>query len=316
MMQRLTCTISLESDLGTPLRGDTLFGQVCWALRLRDGAGALETALDGYTANRPFLVVSDGLPAGFAPKPELPAPHLKPEPSDVFARRKAWSKRKYIPLTALEAPLLNAYRADDLAEPEDALTRTLQPHNTIDRLTGTTGTGIFAPYQTERLSRQTTETRFTLEILVDPDRLHPDRLIQLLDDIGATGYGRDASIGLGKFRIVSVEHQHASASTPSTTWLCLAPCAPAPSSLEEGSSFWRTFTRFGRHGGPAFAGAVFKRPILMADTGAALTPHQPPTSGFIGTGLGGGDRLSGSVPGTVHQGYAPVAPLNLEGWRV
>ena len=44
-MQWLTFKIRLESDLGTVMRGDTLFGQLCWTLRLRAGESALEDVL-------------------------------------------------------------------------------------------------------------------------------------------------------------------------------------------------------------------------------------------------------------------------------
>ena len=66
--------IRLESDLGTSMRGDTLFGQLCWMLRLREGESALEELLEGYTDGAVFLIVSDGCPQGFVPKPDLPPP--------------------------------------------------------------------------------------------------------------------------------------------------------------------------------------------------------------------------------------------------
>ncbi|TXG83034.1 MAG: CRISPR-associated protein Csm7 [Sphingomonadales bacterium] len=315
-MRRILFTIALESDLGTPLRGDTLFGQLCWALRLRHGESVLNELLADYTHGRPFLVVSDGLPQGFVPKPELPAPMLDPEPLDVFSRRKAWSKRKYLPAQVLAAPLVDAYRSDELDHSPEILDETLQAHNTIDRLTGTTGTGIFAPYQTARLARMRSEARFEIVALVDPQRLAPSDLVQLFEDISTTGYGRDASIGLGKFKVIDAPGTALAQLNADNAWLALAPSAPPRESLDLARSYWRPFTRFGRHGGPAFAGSVFKRPVLMADTGAVLAPKAPPEHGFIGTGLGGGDRLSASVRGTVHQGYAPVMPVNLEGWRV
>lgn len=52
-------TLTPQSAMGTPLVGDTLFGQLCWAVRNRFGEARLSELLEGYTAQRPFMVVSD-----------------------------------------------------------------------------------------------------------------------------------------------------------------------------------------------------------------------------------------------------------------
>jgi len=68
-------------------------------------------------------------------------------------------------------------------------------------------------------------------------------------------------------------------------------------------------TRFGRHGNvQATAGNPFKKPVLMAQSGAVFSGerHGRP---WIGQGIGG---ISTTLPATVHQGYAPAIALNLE----
>jgi CRISPR-associated protein Csm4 len=316
-MRGLKLTLRLCGDLGTPLRGDTLFGQLCWALVMRRGEPELEAALAGYTQGRPFLVVADACPKGFLPKPELPAPTAGPDSADLFRRRKAWSKRRWLPADCLAQPLLKAYLAGSLEDPV-LPEETMQPHNTINRLTGTTGTGMFAPYQTSRLSVADPRSRdYDLHILLDDSRLPQALFLEMLDDVGKTGYGRDASLGLGKFEVDGVGTWQAATIEVGKAFVALAPSAPPAHSLDARRSYWRTFTRFGRHGGPAFTGAVFKAPLLLADTGAVLTANE--ASGgrsFIGQGIGGEGRLSKQIPGTVHQGYAPVIPVNLEGWHV
>ncbi|PIW72238.1 MAG: CRISPR-associated protein Csm7, partial [Hydrogenophilales bacterium CG12_big_fil_rev_8_21_14_0_65_61_21] len=57
-MQSLTTRITPLSAFGTPPKGDTLFGQLCWALRNRLGEARLTQLLDGYTVGRPFVVIS------------------------------------------------------------------------------------------------------------------------------------------------------------------------------------------------------------------------------------------------------------------
>ena len=78
-------TLALATPLGTPLSGDTLFGQCCWALREAEGEVELTRRLEGYTQGQPWLVVSDGFPAGYLPKPTLPQ-NFEPK-TDPAARR-------------------------------------------------------------------------------------------------------------------------------------------------------------------------------------------------------------------------------------
>jgi CRISPR-associated protein Csm4 len=58
------------------------------------------------------------------------------------------------------------------------------------------------------------------------------------------------------------------------------------------------------------AGGAFKNPVLMAGTGAILTPQETNRlQGFTGQGITG---VSQTITQTVHQGYAPVYPVCLE----
>ena len=67
-------TITPKSNFTTPLKGDTLFGQICWAIRYRLGEDRLNELLSDYD-KKPFLIVSDGVAGGDLPKPSMPS-HL------------------------------------------------------------------------------------------------------------------------------------------------------------------------------------------------------------------------------------------------
>ena len=69
-MDNYQVTLQPRSAFGTPLAGDTLFGQLCWAIRERFGEARLTSLLEGYTEANPFLVVSDAFPAGWVPRPQ------------------------------------------------------------------------------------------------------------------------------------------------------------------------------------------------------------------------------------------------------
>lgn len=307
-MKALTFTLRPLTPFGTALAGDTLFGHLCWALALRHGGAELERALDGYTAGRPFAVLSDAFPAGLLPRPTLPDAAAGLPDTGAMAR-KALRRRRWLP-DAHPAPALDHWlqQAVEADMGRDAV-RTL---NSINRLTGTTGRGAFAPRQAEQVEFAP-GTLLHVHAVHDPARLVADQLQGLLSDIGVLGFGRDASTGLGKFEVVDrVERPDAG---PVRHAMTLAPCAPDPADLDPDGCWWLPLTRFGRHGGSAALGAgggPFKRPILLAHTGAVLAWREPRCALFHGSGLGGAARpISGVIPATVHQGYAPLQPLDM-----
>lgn len=315
-MTLIRLTINPLAAFGTRPLGDTLFGQLCWALRNRHGEARLRECLDGYTEGRPYVVVSDALPSGHLPRPALPG-HWFAEVEG--ADRKAVKKRAWLPEEGLALPVKEWLRvckaAKNLpgAEPEAHP----QPHNTIDRATGTTGTGQFAPYAMGQLwygPRRSDDPPVSLDIhvVLDETRLTREELAELFRDMGAFGFGRDASIGLGKFELTRIEPKEWPAPPDADAWLTLAPCAPQGGGFDPERSFYGIFTRFGRHGdiGVHF-GHPFKTPVLLAQTGAVLSPRTFEPVSFIGRGLGGDGSLSKAIRETVHQGYAPVVGIRL-----
>lgn len=309
-MKALTLTLRPLTPFGTPPAGDTLFGQLCWALALRHGESALERALQGYTEGHPFAVLSDAFPAGWLPRPTLPD-HAAGLPEVDPKQRKAWRRRQWLPAAGVHQPVaqwLQAPRDEKIPWAREAM----RTQNSINRLTGTTGHGQFAPRQVGQIAFEP-QARLEVHVVHDPERLGADELRALVADIGATGFGRDASTGLGKFEIERVAERPAGKGTRHA--MTLAPCAFDPGSIDAQGSWWLPLTRFGRHGGTAalgMGGGPFKRPILLARTGAVLRWREPQAPLFHGRGLGGAATpISAVIPGTVHQGYAPLQPIVL-----
>ncbi|MDR1887976.1 MAG: hypothetical protein LBQ81_01085 [Zoogloeaceae bacterium] len=323
-MQTLRFTLRPRTAFGTPLAGDTLFGQLCWVLRHRFGNDWLTERLAGYTEGRPFLVLSDAFPQGFLPLPTVPGAFWKQTPD---ADRKALKKKRWLPVKELAADfrqwqsracndveaaagiLHDGVKVDKVALQEI----TVQPHNSINRATSTTGEGMFAPYGMTQLWFHP-KMRLDLYALIDDARITAQELVDALMDMGKSGYGRDASIGLGKF---SIARDAAFTGLPSATganaWLTLAPCAPQGLGLDAAKSFYQPLTRFGRHGDAAVhSGNPFKRPLLLARTGSVFTPQNGPenldATRYIGQGLSG---VSTSVPEAIAQGYAPVVGIHV-----
>ncbi|MCP9456147.1 MAG: hypothetical protein NNA18_08605 [Nitrospira sp.] len=315
-----------QSAFGTLPRGDTFFGQLCWAVRNRYGEARLVTLLEGYTKGAPFLVMSDAMPAGYFPRPVLPAHWFVPIEG---ADRKKIKTRQWLPVESFHEPVSQwlSHCVAPTELPGGWANAHLQPHNSINRRTGTTGTGAFAPYSIAqywfgRLNHDS-HRRSCLSVgpmdlycIVDDSRpvaLSMEELHQILTDIGMIGFGRDASIGLGRFTIEALEEHPLPAQAQANAYLTLAPCAPQGFPWQTERCFYHVFTRFGRHGDiGAHSSYPFKTPILLAAAGSVFTPITFESRPFIGQGLGGDGSLSKSLPATVHQGYAPVVAIKFD----
>ena len=311
-MQTLRITLRPLSALGTPLAGDTLFGQLCWTLRHQLGNDRLNALLQGYTQGQPFAVVSDALPSGHVPLPSLP--------SGVWAKnaahadRKVLKKKRWLRFADMHDQLQN-WQSKAVADADvGKTTERAQPHNTINRQTGTTGTGMFAPYTVNQLWLAP-GSLLDVWLVFDVQRISAAELQAALTHMGHSGYGRDASIGLGKFELegqpVPVVWPTASGSAPNA-YLTLGPCAPQGLGFCPVRSHWQVTTRFGRHGDVAVqSGQPFKRPVLLAKAGSVFWPeHMDAARAFIGQGLGGvAAPVSLAMPETVQQGYCPVIPI-------
>lgn len=308
-MQTLKLSLRPRSAFGTPLVGDTLFGQLCWTLRLRRGEAGLADLLDGYTGGRPFVVLSDAFPAGMLPRPALPEALLGRALDPK--RRKQEKRRIWLPATGANLPLVDWL---GLAIEQPASTRaktTVRTQNTINRLTCTTGEGLFGPRQVDLIVHPDGGV-LEVYVVLDELRLEAAALREAIEDIGIGGYGRDASTGLGKFEVIGLE-PHAWPASGARQAITLAPCAPQPELLNARACFYQPLTRFGRHGNIAVLSGEagpFKRPILMLRTGAFLTHREGNVADFHGVGLGGtAEPISGVISATVHQGYAPLVPV-------
>lgn len=312
-----------RTAFGTPLLGETLFGQLCWAIAHRKGENRLAKLLEGYAEGRPFAVVSDAFPVGYVPLPSLPAHYWQ---RGDGCNRKYLKKKRWLPVPAL-AHEAHSWQESALTDAEVATSIVHQnkmpscvsknnaslrltgivTHNTIDRSTATTGTGQFAPYMASQIWFDTA-VRLYVHVVLDEKRISPDEIRQAFEDIGACGYGRDANIGLGKFEVCGNENVPTQPASRARLTLSSCSLSGESESIDAGTTFYRVKTHFGRHGAQlALSGQPFKRPILLAEGGAVVTFENTDARPFIGTGLSG---VSSVQPGAVHQGYCPVMALS------
>ena len=304
-----------QTAFGSPLTGDMLFGQFCWGVRWAFGEARLDELLDAYCEGRPFAVFSDAFPHGFTPLPTVPS-FLRTDSND--SDRKNWKSRRWVPVEhmgkSVDAWWDNAVD-DEQAYPQTSVAMTgksakprfvMQPHNSINRLTGTTGTEAFAPYTQQQLWYHP-DTCLDIYLLLDEDRLGMADFLKVFSGIGKDGYGRDASIGLGKFEMEISEVQPLSIGARAQSFMTLASCAPQGLGYDSANSYYQIKTHFGRHGDLAALSDPFKRPVLMARTGAVFSLPDEQETLFLGQGIPNTSRAHANA---VHQGYAPVVPIS------
>jgi len=339
----LEVTIKPRTGFGTPLKGDTVFGHFCW--QAAHDPELLNGGLDRWIScyeEKPFAVFSTAFPKlnlqghrRYALKrPDLPLARLFPAAAggkrELMRRRKENAGKKWLLVPATldislaetnfvsDAELLDmafGEAADDTKRAirgkgrRSYITADVRPHNTINRMTMTTGEGRFAPYEANLL-HYFPETELALFVLYDEDAVDADRIRSGLQRIGSFGFGRDASTGSGRFDLADCTERELPAADSGNARYALAPVLPGEGPC--GDLFFTPFTRFGRHGDlMATASNPFKNPVIMADEGAVFIrdENQSWDKPYLGRPATG---VSISQPQAVVQGYAPILPFKLE----
>lgn len=309
-MRAYRFTLRPLTAFGSALAGDTLFGQLCWTLRNIHGEARLTELLQGYAGGSPFAVLSDAFPHNFLPLPCLPSFLWADDISKKQRKAMRWILAEHLGKTP-DQWLNNAVDDEaaygqglDPSQGPYAPCAQAQPHNSINRLSGATDEN-FTPYAAAGIWHHPA-TRLTVYAVLDEKRLDAATLRSAMEMLGKLGYGRDASTGLGKFDLEG-ELEALPEPAGSRAFLTLAPCAPQGLGYDAEKSFYQIKTHFGRHGDmAALSGNPFKKPLLMAQTGAVFSLPRQTVRLYLGQGISGVSTIDARA---VHQGYAPVVPL-------
>lgn len=341
-MKTFAITIRPVSGFGTPLKGDTFFGHICWqAVYDKELFGhSIDELLADYEKN-PFIIISSAYPGlgnGFALKrPCMPLENLfessEKDLIDIIKKRKDLKKKRWMyvckhePLTSLR--LEGIYLNDNelwekviLSEAPETMRQknkkaiksfvvtNSQTHNTINRLTGTTGEGQFSPYSVDQLVYMPWAK---LVIFVGiREGIKIEQVEEALKRVGTTGFGKDASTGLGRFEVERYEEINLSEINSSKPNACYTLSPSIPNKEEFKKIFFAPFTRFGRHGDIlARSKNPFKNPVIMADEGAVLIPRSNNifSKPYIGKAV---FNISKVVPNAITQGYSLYIPVKVE----
>lgn len=316
-------TIQPVTGFGTNFKGDTLFGHFCWQTAHDSSLlkTELDNAIDAYE-KMPFAVFSSAFPKNRRAPDTLYCFKRPQVPLTWFLEGRNLSKKEKIveskilkaknwikvsPDLVVDLKQENLMSTEQLA-PEGFSFTANQPHNAIHRIIGTTGTGRFAPFETQ-VSWFMPGTQLCIFVLTDPEFIDVGGLVKGMARIGKFGYGRDASTGLGRFEIIENRTLPLPDFSRGNALYTLAPCIPEKEQSKQ--HFFAPFVRFGKHG-DMLAGArqPFKNPVIMADEGAVCIPAGSIDKPYIGRAVTG---VSKAMPRTVVQAYAPVLPVLLGG---
>jgi CRISPR-associated protein Csm4 len=247
-------------------------------LRLHRGEKYLADWLAGLQQHP--AIFSDAMPAGFVPVPLLApsppgTPSSRPSGTKAAEEMKALSHRSWIPRDEFLAArsqfdrssLLECLRAaaNVANDPEKRLTGHRTAHNRINRITGTTpdAGGLFFVDELWPDSESGLEWDIYLR-----GELGADEVVPIFRMMGEHGFGRDATLGRGQFKLVDVTPELQLASYTGNRWVSWSRGCASPG-MEEPR--YRLYTHYGKLGGVwASSEKPFKYPITLWKPGGTF----------------------------------------------
>jgi CRISPR-associated protein Csm4 len=282
-------TILLQSASASLWQADTLFGHLCWSLARRKGEEFLnDLFLADYRQNRPPILLSDGFPADYLPRPLLPRGFAS---SGMAKRDRLEVQRAAKTLAHVEWLTLqefNQMRRGELVEQATvtdekifaAMRFQVTAKNQIERLTNTAGAEGGALYDMEEF----VIPRVTVYWRIEDGYLGLVR--DFLTDLQKTGYGKRKSVGYGQVERFTLD---ACDDFPEVSgangFVSLSRFVPAPRDPTEG--FWSTAVKYGKLGEEwALDANPFKRPLIQLACGSCFRDPSPrPWYGQLVRGL-------------------------------
>ena len=344
-MQVYEIVIKPLAGFGTHLKGDTIFGHFCWQIAYDEklAGKTLDNLLLNYQT-KPFAIFSSAYlrfsietSQYYALKtPSLPPDELfilPGEKKQIIEKRKEYKAKRWMILEKNKKILsikklkylsdnvlledIQANISDETrkqtkrSESRNYVTDSSQFHNKINRLTGTTGIEGFAPFAVDQ-QVFFPGTELALLVGIDETVLNIEQAKIGIERIGYTGFGKDASSGLGRFELCEVNKIDLTKMGSDSPNACytLAPCVPEKDTFSD--MYFIPFTRFGRHGDVlAKSGKPFKNPIIMADEGGIFMPKNKEVFNkpYIGRAI---THISMAEPKSVAQGYSLYIPVKVE----
>jgi len=309
-MQVYRYQIAPLSAFATPMRSDTLYGQLLCAAAELDGNAGVKGLIAQFSDKQPPFVLSSVVPAGKLPVPVLPGIKrsqfnklVHGKMFETLSQHKEFRKRSTVSVAdwvavagQLSSLKLFQYYRDKtagVAGSEIKSSRTM--HNSIDRNSNRVIEGGL-------YSEEATYFKpgFSYDLYVKT--ADHGGFERLLSHVAATGFGADASSGKGQFEFsVDEGFDDAIFHHQGNAGMSLSVCIAEETSQFSGT--WNLFTKLGKVWNGFGEINPFKKPFIAFTEGSVFTAM--PDSSYVLTNIH-------SNPDYVQIGLPLMLPLTLE----
>lgn len=289
-MELLTLKITPLSNFVTYPKGEIIFGHILSYLFLKK-----DNSFKNYLEEEPKLIVSDMMPFGYVYRPILPTEYFKKDNEEIDIKK--LKKSKFIKIEDLQNGFLYMYK--DIKFKIDELV----VKNSINRTSFTTGEDNFAPYGYS-------EINFTKELwmFILVDTKIKDKILETIQEIGRFGFGKEANLGKGRFSFTLFKNpKNPIKDMKSNYHMSISPTILQNIKKKyEEEVFYDTYTKFGKFGLDRSFKNAFKKPVIMADSGAVFKGTL--NKKYFGSSINSGFDKKDSFL----QGYSIAIPIKIK----
>lgn len=284
-----TLAITFTSSLGSKLQSDTIFGHICWAWRYIKSENDLRIFLNTYDeASIPPLLVSNGFPLDYLPKPILPPvtqeeiqATVKDDRIEASHKIATIKKLDIIPNVILEGFIRNPITPPALflaiydkykpvMKAMEGRQIVMVQHNTIDRIKGSVREGGL--YAQEDTFFEPGSDSF--QMYLRTNYFSEKDLNSIFKYISIEGFGRDGSTGKGHFDFTLNKSINLPESENPNAFMTLSSYIPTADDPVKG--FYQIVHKYGKLGGHYAKGVAevqnnpFKVPLIMFSAGSTF----------------------------------------------
>ena len=295
----------LKSWVASAWQSDTIFGHLCWGMKYLHGEERLGSFLTLYYTGTPPLLLSNGFPGDFLPRPIAAPLSIDPTLSsdkqrEQFQDYKEVRKSQYLLPDEFDRAIGGeTVLPSPESKPPEQKRVTLK--NQINRLTCTTGEG-----EEGRLYNFEEYYWPEVTIYLKLEDEFVDMARSLFQYIADTGYGKRKSVGYGEVETMSFEPFGGfNAPANANGFVTLSNFVPATDDPIHGN--WQTMVKYGKMGEEyASEEHVFKKPLLMLEAGSTF--YDTPCREYYGRLV---KDLSGFYQQAVQYAFALPVPMRL-----
>ena len=278
-MKSLKIYIKPLSSFKTKFHSDTLFGQFCWMYGYLCGFNKLEEIIRNIDKDY-FIAFSDGFVDDL-----LPRPLIEPHSFEDYELKNAkeYKKTEFVNAKFLienrknlnDKSIFEFCRNSKIKKEEASNTVNILK-NSINKISGTASEGHL--YNSEE-TYFNDNVKIAIYVKYNESVIPKDELLNIINQMGTLGFGKDASTGKGKFKM---DGGNSSITDDEPEELQYFDGANAFMSLSHGIpeiyngkpdcelNYGKIMTKFPKHGGFLANGDYFKNPFIAYKPGSTF----------------------------------------------